>query len=263
MTARSWQRWSGAIAAVVAVMAGLTLLAPHLSLPPMAAYVLGFAMVVASVLGVALVTPSEKGRRGLAPALPALALLLLVHLSKTTGTPAALAVAAALLAVGTALGAVVGAGIEHPGHLVFVVIVSSLADVFSVTQPEGPSAAIVNAPQALGLLAISWPMLGTDQLAPLLGVGDIVFTGLYLAAARAHGLPLGRTLIALALAFVATMVTVIVTELPVPALPFLGVAMLLAHPAARRPPQRDRAKAVAVVFALSLLFVALLARRFL
>jgi hypothetical protein len=52
-------------------------------------------------------------------------------------------------------------------------------------------------------------------------------------------------------------------ELPVPVLPFLGLSMLIAHPAARLPPARDRARGLAVTCALCTLFAGLLAWRLL
>ncbi len=260
-THKRWTPWLFSLAVSVLALAFSAVVAPSLPLPPLVAFALGFTCVVASALGAALLAPTKIQRRETLWLLPAIAILAAVQGSGALGLPAAIGVALALLAFGSVLGGFVGGSIEHPGHLVFVVVVSSLADTFSVAHPSGPSALIANAPKALALLAISWPMFGTEQIEPLLGVGDVVFTGLYIAATRAHGLPLRRTVIALGLAFLVTMATVISTELPVPALPFLGVAMLIAQPAARRPPERDRTRAIVVVCAISLLFLGLLARR--
>jgi hypothetical protein len=174
-----------------------------------------------------------------------------------------LLVAGALYAIGSLVGALVGSRIEHAGHLLFVVVVSSLADTFSVAAPEGPSAQIASSAVALSYLAVSFPMLGTPDIAPLLGVGDLVFASLYVSASRAHDLPMRRTWIALGAAFLVTMLVVIWLELPVPALPFMGVAMLIAQPLTRVPPVRDRARGFMALGAISALFIALLLRRFL
>ena len=61
-----------------------------------------------------------------------------------------------------------------------------------------------------------------------------MFAALYLAAARKHALSIPRTLLALALGFAAALGCVVWLEQAVPALPFLGLAMVAAHPQARR-----------------------------
>lgn len=88
-------------------------------------------------------------------------------------------------------------------------------------------------------------------------MGDITFAALYLAAARRHGLPVSRTLVALALGLAATLATVLLTGIGVPALPFLGLAVVLAHPEARRIPHPDRPKALVGIAIVVLLFGAL------
>jgi hypothetical protein len=93
-------------------------------------------------------------------------------------------------------------------------------------------------------LALPWPMLGTRDILPFLGVGDVVFCSLYYAAARKHGLSLARTLVALIGAFAATAITVAVLARPVAVLPFLGAAVLAAHASFRRPPARDLRRGV-------------------
>jgi hypothetical protein len=141
----------------------------------------------------------------------------------------------------------------------FVAIVSSAADVFSVFHSAGPTQAIVESEAVLGVMALPWPMLGTPYIEPFLGAGDAVFTALYVAAARRHALPLARTLGALALAYLATMGAVLWLVTTVPALPFLGLAMVLAHPRARRPAKADLARGVWI----SVLIVATVAFLFL
>jgi hypothetical protein len=256
------KRWLSSIAASLCLLGACIAAAPYAPVAPLVAYVFGFACVVGSALLAAATAPAFEPRELVAPVSCAVITLVAVRLGEPGQSVSALAVAAALLVLGSALGSAVGSGIEHPGHLFFVAIVSALADTFSVAHPEGPSAAIASSPVALSLFAVSWPMLGTRGIEPMLGGGDVVFAALYVAAGRKHGLPAQRTLLALVLAFVATMLAVVVTELPVPALPFLGISMLVAHPAARRPPEKDRARGLAVVCGLALLLAGVMVRRF-
>ncbi|HEX7477542.1 MAG TPA: hypothetical protein VF331_07025 [Polyangiales bacterium] len=258
----AWSSWSASLVAAGLGFLGCNALSLHVSLWPLGSYAIGFACVVAASLLVACAVPRPR-RPHLLIVMLVVVVLELVRRQGAVGLGASFSVLLALLAAGSVLGALVGSGIEHPGHLLFVALVSALADTFSVTQPEGPSAAIVQAPQVLALLALPWPMLGTGQITPFLGVGDVLFTSLYVAAARTHALPARRTLLALAAAYFATMAAVLATALPIPALPFLGFAMLIAHPASRLPPVRDRRRGFAVVCVMVLAFGALLARRML
>jgi hypothetical protein len=235
-------------------------LAAPLGASPLTAYVFGFACVAGAALAVGRFAPG-KARVVVPILLSALAVLGLAFVyGARAGWPAALAVSIALLAAGTSLGALVGARIQHSGHLLFVALASALADVFSVTSPEGPSAAISKSDVALSVAAVAWPMLGTGRVEPFLGAGDIVFTGLYIATARKHELSMRRTLIALAAGYVATMLCVVAFQVAIPALPFLGGAMLIAHPEARRPPAADRRRGFVALSVIAAVFLALLLR---
>jgi hypothetical protein len=233
--------------------------APGVALDPLAAYTIAFAMVVASALVSAINCPS-LGKRGLWYAALACVPLMWLTLHRPSELVAAVVVTFALLAAGTLIGNAIGTAIEHPGHLVFVAIVSAAADIASVFHPSGPSSAIAQSKAALSVLALPWPMLGTDQLEPFLGVGDVVFTSLYLASTRRHALSLRRSLLGLTLGYAVTMVTVVALEATVPALPFLGLGVVLAQPDARRPPERDRVRGY-MLAALVVCVVALLLLR--
>jgi hypothetical protein len=251
----SW-RWLaiplGGAAALIAVNA----VAPSVPAPPLLGYVVAFAAISGLTLASAGACPART-RRDLRWLIGPLACLAMIAWSGGRDVWHAAAVLACLLIAGGLLGSVVGASIEHAGHLLFVAIVSSLADAASVLHPSGPSAAIVESEQALSLLALPFAFLGTSETPPLLGVGDVVFAALYAAAGRRHGLPVRRTMLALAVAFALTMLTVMTFELPVPALPFLGVATLAAHPEARRPPAADLRRGMAVIGVLVLALVGL------
>lgn len=255
--------WFASLGGAAAGFVLFRMLAPYGPTSPWVAHAVGFGSVVGATLAVSCFTPAPADRRvALAPPLIAMlgtaAALALVQRFGATGWWAALAVLVALLGAGTYLGAFVGGRIEDPGHVPFVAVASALADIFSVTQPAGPSAAIVRSEVALSLLALSWPMLGTDRVAPLLGVGDVVFTALYLAVARRHGLSSMRTVVGLAAAYGVTMLTVFATRTAVPVLPFLGAGMLLAHPRTWRVPARDRRRGIVALSVMAAAFIALI-----
>ena len=222
-----------------------------LPIEPRVAYAIGFLAVSGSAVTTAWACPRLPRHALGFVVLPGVALWVA---QAGAGDPlvSAMLVTASLLFAGTLLGAVVGGAVEHPGQLLFVAIVSSAADLASVAHPSGPSAAIARSPAALALFALPWPLLGSSVLAPFLGVGDVVFTALYVAASRRHGLSMARTVLALASGYLAVMLLVLSLELAIPALPLLGLAMALAHPQARRPAAADRVRG----FTLSALVVA-------
>jgi hypothetical protein len=111
------------------------------------------------------------------------------------------------------------------------------------------------------LLALPWPLLGASAFEPFLGVGDIVFTALYVASARQHSLPIGRTVVAALLAFGATLACVIGFQVPIPVLPLLGLAIVVAHPAARSPAPADRVRGFAIAALVVAVVAVLLLRR--
>jgi hypothetical protein len=224
-----------------------------------AAFVLAFSWVAAEALGSAWLARRTSPRR-LGVTL-ALALLALLALAVTSGAPslgATVLVCVALLAAGSSVGALVGGRIQHAGHLGVVAIVSSLADVVSVFHEAGPTAQVAQSAPVLSLLALSAPMIGTADVPPLLGVGDVVMASLYASAAARFALAERRTWVALAIGLAGAMLAVLLLELALPALPFLGLAIIVAHPETRLPPRHERRQAalgVALVVAVAFWFL--------
>jgi hypothetical protein len=237
-------------------------LAVYSPVSPVVAYLLGFACVVTTVLAVSLCVPSVRWA-GLVVAASGFTLMMVAVLAppnQVNGTPA-VCVLTGLLALGTGLGALIGRRIQHPSHLLFVALVSSVADVLSVTQPGGISKAIAEEPRALALLALPWPFLGTHEIAPFLGVSDVVFASLYLHASLAHVLPVLRSLIALFMGFAVTAVLVLLLQRPIPVLPLLGASIVLAHPRARAASSADLRRGAWVLAALAFVIATVFLRR--
>lgn len=250
-------------AAALALVAGL---APRVPIDGGLGALLGAALAFGCVGGEVLfasVAAPRFSRRALlwliapASALGALALLG----DAVPAVVAAMLVTSCLLGAGTMIGAKVGEAIEHPGHLLVVAIVSALVDAFSVLHPSGPTAQLIENESVVAILVLPWPLLGTTRIAPVLGVGDVVFSALYVAACRRHGLSIRRTAIALAFGLALAFALAVAAARGIPALPLMGAAVLIAHPAARRLPPEDRIKAAAGIGALATLFVVLFALR--
>lgn len=233
------RHWLGAAVSAGGLVGLGAVVAPAVTVRAGPAYALAVVSVVALVLGVAVHAPSS-GRSPLWTGGLAAVALAALALRPISGVAGSVLVTTFLLLSGTALGSAIGARVIHPGHLLLVAWVSTLADLWSVYHPAGPSRAVVCSPHALSVLALPFPLLGTDRVEPLLGAGDVVFAALYLAAARTHNLSQRRTLAALGVGFAVAFLVVWGTGTATPVLPFLGAAFLLAQPAARYLPPPER-----------------------
>jgi hypothetical protein len=218
-------------------------LAPSVALDVRAAYILAFLLVSAEIVVVARVAPVEK------PAVLVGVLGLSVGLlAWQRGAPVTLtgsvAVALALLLAATGVGVALGWRIERPGHLLAVAAISAVADLWSVYDPQGLSAKMAQQaaeqPDTMMLFALPWPMLGTKHLVPIFGAGDVLFTGLYLAAFERHGLAVKRAALALFVGYALGLVAIMLTERPVPLLPLLGAGVVLCDARVRSLPPHEK-----------------------
>lgn len=252
-----------AIGACGAFVAGLSLLSPYLPSPGAAVAAIGaFVLVTVEVIAVAWRAP-RLHPRWLLGLLAPFGLIVALALAGTA-VPAWLAatcVTVGLLALGTLVGAVVGNAIDEAGYIVVVAVVSALVDSYSVLHPEGPTAQIVEIEVAVNVLLLPMPILGTGEIAPLLGVGDVAFAAIYMVASRRHGLSLARTAVAIGVGLLGTLAIVIATGRGIPALPLMGLAVVIAQPKARALPRKDWVRAAVGIGVLVLAIVALVLTR--
>jgi hypothetical protein len=110
--------------------------------------------------------------------------------------------------------------------LIAVLIVP--VDIFSVAR--GPTKEIVeNQPQVFNALSIAFPLPGEHNSAQL-GLPDVLFFSLFLAAADRFGLRVGLTWLIMALSFGATLALAVGFDISgLPALPLLSVGFVLAN----------------------------------
>lgn len=150
---------------------------------------------------------------------------------------------AAILLVATPVGALVGWRVPVAGHLLPVALVSSAVDLWSVFAPEGPTRAIAAAPDpaVLRILAVSASVAPSRAMEPMLGFADVIFASLYLTAARRHALSLTRTTAAIIVGLFAAGAAAVLVQKPLPALPFIGLFVVLFVRGSRDVPREDRA----------------------
>ena len=128
------------------------------------------------------------------------------------------------------IGALFGRGIESSSHLLPLVIVALCVDAWSVFSSQGVTHALVvdgEVPSAYPFLLFSMPVPGVG-ISPVLGIADLLFTSLMLAAFRQLGFGLLRPVLGIMVGFSLCLTTVLWTALPIPALVFIGPCPLIA-----------------------------------
>jgi len=250
--------WSLALALALGLQA-LAFVAPGVE--PRLGFGIGFALVSGLVLATAWSAPLLPARWALAFVFPVAGLVVLGVAGVRPGDLfAGMATLLCLLAGGTLAGAAIGGRIQDAGHLAVVAYVSSLADLYSVLTPSGLSAEIASDERVLAVVALPWPMMGFGEMVPMLGAGDVVMSGLYLAAVRKHGLGMAKSVAALGLGYALVLSGLFVFEAPLPALPTLGLCFVVANPRTLKVPREERTKAVTGMLLLTALAVALALR---
>jgi hypothetical protein len=189
--------------------------------------------------------------------LPLAVLAAIAYVQPAPSLPVVAAVTLALLLGGTFVGGLVGGRIQRAGHLMVVAYVSAVADLYSVFAPSGPSGHVAESERLLSVLAVPWPLPTRGEAVPVLGIGDVIMTALYLVAGRQLGLPPARTVAALAVAYGIVFGLLLGFRVALPALPVLGALVVLAHPRVRYLAPGDRRQAAAGMLAITVLFGAL------
>jgi hypothetical protein len=250
--------WFGAGLMCCAVVLFTARSAYAFPMPARAAFTIAFLMVSGEILLISRLAPALHARALWGGLLATGGLLSLVSGARLTPESAGLATVA-LLWTGSLLGAALGARIEKPGHVAAVAAVSGLADLWSVYDPVGPSAMLAQKlaeqPEHVSPFALCFPLLGTSHIPALIGAGDLLFCALYLAAFERHGLALWRALLGMAAAFLAGLGLLLWLERPLPLLPLLGAAVVLADPRARSLEKREGRTVLAVLGLVSALLL--------
>jgi hypothetical protein len=125
-----------------------------------------------------------------------------------------------------ALGMWIASELEKLSWIVVVAVVSAVVDIASVA--AGPTKAIIGkGPVVVGYftVAVTWFGYTYQEAYSALGVSDVIFFALYLAAARRFGLRVGWSAVAMTASFLVT-IAVAMWWTALPALPLLSVAFL-------------------------------------
>ncbi|MBI5534634.1 MAG: hypothetical protein HY898_18050 [Deltaproteobacteria bacterium] len=248
-----------------AVIGSALLLAPRIRIASSLADLIAFAgATLTSLLSLVILSRGQLPRWSrVALGVAAPALVAAVAYAKGDGAWSVVAVAACLIVFGHVLGDLIGGNIEHPGHLLPACVVVSIVDITSVLHPSGPSHAVLASERALAVMVVSFPVLGTHDVAPTIGVGDLLFIALLLAAARRHSLPWIRVAVLIAAGIAVAGAASAWLNAGVPALPAIGLAVAAGVRDARKLRPKDRKTATIIMVGAAVVAAALVASRYL
>jgi hypothetical protein len=131
-----------------------------------------------------------------------------------------------MMAAAVGAGLWVGRGLQKPNYLVMAAIVGAVTDIFSVY--AGPSKNMLSS-GFFPYISFHWGLISSGVVTEIIGAGDFIFLALYFFGARKFGLDDRKTLLAMIAGVGLGFITNLVFSLPVPALPFFAVALLVVH----------------------------------
>jgi uncharacterized membrane protein len=132
-----------------------------------------------------------------------------------------------LLGIACHVGMIVAKGVSERSYLVPLSLVASIMDVWSVW--GGPSKMIVENPQSHNYFLLLYPLLGTQQIYPTIGLGDITFMALYLGVVPQYQLKQRQTSWALVAAIFTVYLLSVLSGKALPAIPFISTAFLMVN----------------------------------
>lgn len=230
------RRHAGAAILALVVLAALLLVAPALPEPESVrqfriwaygSHLLFFGTLCAAVALIASARPWPV-RRHVAVIVAMLVLVIVLNLLEVE-----VASDIAKVLFGIAAGVALSRAIERPWWFVPICILVPLADAWSVLSSRGVTHAIVERAEQnrsyIDWPTIATPIAGYDYAAfGRIGIVDVLFTAVFLAAASRWQLGLARCAVLVALGFVGTSVLVFEeVASAVPALPLLCLAFLI------------------------------------
>jgi hypothetical protein len=143
-----------------------------------------------------------------------------------------------LLAAALSLGVLVGKQVEKASHIFAIVVLGSVMDLWSVG--VGVTEEIVSSPGSSYYFLLNWPLAGKGGVTyPLIGATDFLFVALFLFLAHRFHFPVSRNVIGMAAAVAFSVLSALVLQRGMPALPFIAAAVLVLNFRAILPDRRE------------------------
>ncbi|HYP89256.1 MAG TPA: hypothetical protein VEQ59_13910 [Polyangiaceae bacterium] len=261
---RDWLRLCVGLLCAPAVVTLALFAAPLVALRPQLADLASFSGAASvALMSLVIAVPAKVPMRVAlgAAVLTGAALGALAVFQASLGAGATLvAVDTVLVVLAWALGGSLGKSVQHQAHLFPACVVAASADVVSLLSPEGPSHAVAASERALSVLAIWFPVPGTRESSPALGVGDLVFIAFVLGVAVAHQLDYKRAIACCVAGVVLAGFAAAALGVAVPALVPIAAATIIGLPSIRKLRRADRRAAHVSMLVAGSIAVATIAR---
>ena len=133
---------------------------------------------------------------------------------------------AALLSFAHGVGGAIGVRVQHPSHLLLACVVAASTDALSLLLPHGPTHLIASKARVLSMLSVAFPLDGAS-VSPVIGIGDLLFSSLFLNAARTHALRFGRVAALIAAGLLCAGALSALFKAPIPALVPVALCLMV------------------------------------
>lgn len=112
--------------------------------------------------------------------------------------------------------------LDSPKFIFPVAIVMFFADIWSVA--AGLTKALAKKPDVINYVLVSFPLLGTPKIVPMIGMVDFLFLAMFLGVAYRFGMPVLGNAVVLLLGGIACFLVATSIGLGLPMLPFFAVS---------------------------------------
>jgi hypothetical protein len=132
-----------------------------------------------------------------------------------------------LLGIGCHIGKIIALGVNQRSYLAPLSLVASVADLWSVW--GGPTHVLLKQTTYWNYFLITYPLLGTNQILPTLGLGDITFLALYFSLIPQYNLRVRLTSWSIIVAFSGCFLLSLLAGKGLPVIPFISAAFLIVN----------------------------------
>lgn len=150
-------------------------------------------------------------------------------------------------------GRVIAVRIDEAAFLIPLCLVAAAADIWSVFFGV-TSEMITKKSAALEYLLLRYPTLGAGHLKQYIGISDFLFATILMGCALNFRLNAKKTYLAVAVSFFVTFATVVLTNMGIPAIPFISFAFIIVNAPRLRLKYEDIKTMFIVLFGASAVF---------
>lgn len=134
--------------------------------------------------------------------------------------------ALAQLTLASGIGMWIGEGIDELSHLIPIALMATIADVWSVS--AGATSVIIISP-SIHYFLLRFPIIGTNEIAFLIGLSDFLFFTIFFQAATRYKLGVLKNTILLSSSFIIAIAAALFFRTGLPVLPFMAALFVIGN----------------------------------